>query len=95
MQCRNLCSPRRTRKVLRISVPHVDSEPFYPLSFTSQNTPLSTFFLIYHYITRKMAAPSLLAKIFLAVAPEYTLTRSAEIYSIRSLFTATTIGKVS
>jgi hypothetical protein len=42
-----------------------------------------------------MAASALLVKMFLAGAPEYTLTRSAEGYSILNLFTATSIGKVS
>jgi hypothetical protein len=72
-----------------------DSETFYRLSFTSQTAPLSTFFPIYYYITRQTAASKILAKIFLAGAPKYTLTRSAEFYSIRNLFTAITIGKVS
>jgi hypothetical protein len=42
-----------------------------------------------------MAASALVAEMFFAGAPEYTLTRSVEFYSIRSLFTATTIGKMS
>jgi len=94
MQCRNLYSPLGPCKVVRMPVLHADYEPFYRLSFTSQTAPLSTFFLIYCYITRQMAASIFLAKMFLTGATKYTLTRSAEFYGIRSLFTTITIGKM-
>jgi len=42
-----------------------------------------------------MIASALVAEMFFAGAPEYTLTRSAGFYSIRSIFTATTIDKMS
>ena len=42
-----------------------------------------------------MAASAFLSKMFLAGTPEYTLTRSAEDYDIRSLFASITTGKVS